>query len=54
MRFIKSRSIELGHSIGASHGEGYISENKLKTWKLLCQKFIDKFGGELTSQDKMS
>ncbi len=31
-----------------------ISENQLKTGKLLCQKFIDKFGGELTSQDKMS
>jgi bacillithiol biosynthesis deacetylase BshB1 len=30
MRFIRSRSIELGHSIGVSHGEGFTSENKLK------------------------
>jgi len=30
MDFIKSRSIEMGHSIGVKHGEGFTSENKLK------------------------
>ena len=30
MDFIKSRSIEMGHSIGVKHGEGFTSETKLK------------------------
>ena len=34
MDFIKSRSIEMGHSIGVKHGEGFTSENKLKLTSL--------------------
>ena len=30
MNFINSRAIEMGHSIGAVYGEGFISENKLQ------------------------
>ena len=34
MDFIRSRSIEMGHSIGVKHGEGFTSENKLKLTSL--------------------
>ena len=34
MDFIKSRSIEMGHSIGVKHGEGFTSETKLKLTSL--------------------
>jgi bacillithiol biosynthesis deacetylase BshB1 len=34
MNFIRSRSIEMGHSIGVKHGEGFTSENKLKLTSL--------------------
>ena len=34
MDFIKSRSIEMGHSIGVKHGEVFTSENKLKLTSL--------------------
>ena len=30
MEFIKARSIDLGHSIGVAHGEGFTCDSKLK------------------------
>ncbi len=35
MKFIKARSIELGHSIGVDHGEGYLSSKKIGIKNLL-------------------
>ena len=30
MDFINARSIEMGHSIGVKHGEGFTSDSKIK------------------------
>ncbi len=34
MDFIHARSVEMGHSIGVLHGEGFTSENKIKVHSL--------------------